>query len=77
MKKSVSVKQDYIMIIHNPVENDYIYHLYHVLDISVLNDETIINIQTRGKDNVLKRFHLSERKFYDLLSSGILTRVQK
>lgn len=77
MNESVSVKQDYVMIMHNPVEDSYTYHVYHVIDISIINNETLVNIQSKEDDKNLKRFSMTDRKFYDLISSGFLTRLQE
>lgn len=77
MKESVSVKQDYVMIMHNPVEDVYTYHVYHIIDISIINNETIVNIQSKDENKNLKRFSMTDRKFYDLISSGFLTRLQE
>lgn len=77
MKESISVKQDYVMIMHNPVEDSYNYIVYHVLDISKVGDKTYVNVQNKTPEGTIKRFTLTEVKFYDLLSSGFLTRLQK
>ena len=77
MKESISVKQDYVMIMHNPVEDSYNYIVYHVLDISKVDGKTYVNVQNKTPEGTIKRFTLTEVKFYDLLSSGFLTRLQK
>jgi hypothetical protein len=76
MEKSISVKQDYVMVIHNPVEDTYDYIIYHVLDFSRIEGNTHVNIQNKNKQGEINRFSLTDVRFYDLLSSGILTRLR-
>ena len=75
MENSKEVNKDYVMVMYNPVEESYTYQVYHVLDICKINNKSIVNVQTRGKNNKLKRITLSESKFYDLLYRKILTRL--
>jgi len=69
---SIAVNTDYMMIMYNPVLEEYEYMLYHVLDISTLNGQDMVSIQytdTRGNVN---RKTLSHSKFAHLVLTQTL-----
>ena len=65
--KSIAINTDYMMVMHNPVLDEYEYHTYHILDISELNGEKQVNIQYTDTDGKLCRHILSHEKFLKLL----------
>jgi len=77
MERSVSLKQDYVMITYNPVEEQYIYLVYHAIDICEIEGKRIVNLKIKDKNTQkLRRVALPDYKFYDLISKGILTRLE-
>lgn len=71
-----SIKDDYLMVIYNPVLQSYEYQLYHVLDISKINGKTIVNVQYTNKDNLISRVSLSKTEFLNLILSKVLIPMQ-
>jgi len=70
---SISIKKDYVMMTYNPVLNKIDYSFYHVMDISYLNDECIVNIRYRDSNDQLCRTSLSKKVFDQLLDLKYLT----
>ena len=76
MNESVSVKQDYVMVIHNPLTEDYTYLVYHVLDISHINGKQVVNIQQKQENNELKRITVPYSRFLYLVQTKLLTKLK-
>jgi hypothetical protein len=70
---SISIKKDYVMMTYNPVLNKIDYSFYHVMDISYLNNECIVNIRYRDSNDQLCRISLSKQVFDQLLDLKYLT----
>ena len=73
---SVSIKNDYLMVMYNPVLSTYTYHLYHVLDISDIDGDKMVNIQYIDEDGTLVRTSMSNESFINLIVSKILIPMQ-
>ncbi len=73
MNESVSVKQDYVMIMHNPLTEEYTHLIYHVLDISHINGKQVVNIQ---ENNELKRISVPYSRFLYLIQTKLLTKLK-
>ena len=73
---SISIKDDYLMVMYNPVLDDYNCYLYHVLDISTIESKQIVNIQYYDENDYLCRVALSYEKFLNLIISKILVPMQ-
>ena len=76
MNESVSIKQDYVMIMHNPLTEEYTQLIYHVLDISHINGKQVVNIQQKQDDNKLKRISVPYSRFLYLVQSKVLTKIK-
>ena len=76
MKKSESINEDYVMVLHNPKLNTYDYLIYRVLDISYIDNNKVVNIQHRTKNNQLNRLIMPYHIFLGLIEEDILTRLQ-
>jgi hypothetical protein len=74
--KSIAVNTDYMMVMHNPVLDEYEYYTYHILDISELNGEKHVNIQYTDAGGRLSRHILSHEKFLKLRVMKILTPIR-
>lgn len=70
---SISIKKDYVMMTYNPVLNKIDYSFYHVMDISYLNNECIVNIRYRDSNDQLCHTSLSKQIFDQLLDLKYLT----
>ena len=69
MNESVSIKQDYVMIMHNPLTEEYTHLIYHVLDISYIDGKRMVNIQQKKENNELCRITVPYSMFLYLLQS--------
>lgn len=76
MNESVSIKQDYVMIMHNPLTEEYTQLMYHVLDISHINGKQVVNIQQKQDNNKLKRISVPYSRFLYLVQSKVLTKIK-
>ena len=76
MNESVTIKQDYVMIMHNPLTEEYTHLIYHVLDISHINGKQVVNIQQKQENNELKRISVPYSRFLYLLQTKLLTRLK-
>ncbi len=64
------------MVMYNPVLSTYIYHLYHVLDISDIDGIKMVNIQYIDDDGKLSRTSISKESFINLIVSKVLIPMQ-
>ena len=69
---SILVNTDYMMIIYNPVLEDYECMLYRVIDISMLNGQGMVNIQYTDSNGCINRKTLSHGKFAHLVLTQTL-----
>lgn len=76
MNESVSIKQDYVMIMHNPLTEEYTHLIYHVLDISYIDGKRMVNIQQKKENNELCRITVPYSRFLYLLQSKLLTKLK-
>lgn len=72
---SIVVNADYMMIMYNPVLEEYEYLMYHVIDISSLNGKDMVNIQYTDREGNSSRKVLSYTKFADLVLSETLVQL--
>ena len=73
---SISIKDDYLMVMYNPVLDTYDYHLYHVLDMCTINGTKLVNIQYRDENDHLSRVTLPYERFLSLVITKILIPMQ-
>jgi hypothetical protein len=73
---SISIKDDYLMVMYNPVLDDYNYYLYHVLDVSTVESKQVVNIQYRDANDHLCRVALTYERFLSLIIAKILIPMQ-
>ena len=76
MNESIIIKKDYIMVIHNPLTDEYTNLIYHVLDISHLDGKQVVNIQYKQQNNELKRISVPYSRFLYLIQSKLLTKIK-
>ena len=73
---SVSIKNDFLMILYDEKNDSYSYKLYHVLDVSDINGSKMVNIQFTDIDGSLHRITLTKDSFIDLILSNVLVPLQ-
>jgi len=73
---SIAINTDYMMVMHNPVEDTYQHYTYHILDISDIDGEKVVNIQYTDKNKRLSRKALPHNEFLKLLVMKILIPIQ-
>jgi hypothetical protein len=73
---STSIKDDYLMVMYNPVLDDYYYHLYHVLDMCTIDGSRLVNIQFRDENDYLSRVALPYERFLNLVLTKVLIPMQ-
>jgi hypothetical protein len=76
MNANISVKQDYVMITHNPLTDMYTYLMYHVLDISHIDGNQVVNIQQKQENNTLARITVPYSRFLYLLQTRMLIKLK-
>tara|TARA_Y100000588_G_C13465662_1_gene590348 strand:+ start:206 stop:475 length:270 start_codon:yes stop_codon:yes gene_type:complete len=69
---SITIKDDYLMIMYNPVLEKYDYQMYHVLDICEIEGKQMVNIQYRDENDHLSRVVMPHEKFLALVITKIL-----
>ena len=69
--KSIQIDDDFLMVFHNPVTDEYQYHMYHIIDMSDIEGDSVVNIQYK-ENHVLKRVALPYNQFLHLVTSKIL-----
>jgi hypothetical protein len=72
---SIVVNADYMMIMYNPVLEEYEYLLYHVIDISSLNGKDMVSIQYTDNKGNINRKTLSYHKFAELVLTETLVQL--
>ncbi len=72
---SIVVNADYMMIMYNPVLEEYEYLLYRVLDISTLNGNDMVSIQYTDHKGNINRKTLSYHKFANLVLTETLVQL--
>ena len=73
--KSIQIDNDYVMIFHNPITDEYQYLIYHILDMYNIEGKSYVNIQYH-EDDSLKRVALPYDRFLNLVTRKILTPLQ-
>lgn len=76
MNECISIKQDYIMIMHNPLTDEYSNLIYHVIDISNLNGKKTVNIQQKLDDGTIKRITIPHSRFLYLIQMKFITKLK-
>ena len=66
------IKDDFLLILHDEHTDSYSYYIYHVLDISIIDDVKMVNIQFIDSVGVLHRISLTYDAFIDLIVSKAL-----